>query len=230
MEHVFPAQVVHVPVILRVLQHGELQQRQILRPGFPVVRPVVQLHALHGDGPLREARLRGEHLVDRMGPAVAMPGMDLVQPEYMPLPAVGEKVPGVAVAGPGGSRRPCRFQQRPPPRMEILVQIRADADVRILRNQFQGAVPRGVEPPGVEALLRHLRSRRPQPRHRVVRGAGVQHDDLVRLPHGRHPTLHKLAFVFAYGIDANLHGAPTLCFFFAKGGGGSRPRLPGVSG
>ena len=214
-EHVFPAQVVHVAVVLRVLLHGQFQQRQVLRPGLAFVRVVVQLHPRHGDHVLHQVRVQGEHLMHGMGPAVAVAGVDLAVPKNMAFPAVGEEIPGIAVGGPGGARGPGGLQQRPPAWMQHLVQVRAYADVRILRHQVQGAVPRRVKAPGVEALHRHLRPRRPQALHRIVRGAGVQDHHRVRLPHGRHPTLHKLAFVFANGIDADLHGAPSLsaCFF-----------------
>jgi len=42
VEHILPPQVVGVPVVLRVLPDGELQQRQILRPAFLRVRIVLQ--------------------------------------------------------------------------------------------------------------------------------------------------------------------------------------------
>ena len=207
--HVLPAQVVHVPVIRRVLLHAQLQQGQVLPPGLGRVRVVVQLDPLrrHLDpgaspaGPL-------EDLVDRVDPAPAPAGVDLLRPEHHALAAVRVEAPGVAVGGLGRAGAPGLLQGGAPSRVEDLVQIGAYADIRVLRRQLQGPVPGRVKAPGHNGLLRHQRPPVPKPPDALIGGAGVQHHHLIRLRHGVHPPLHKLLLVFADGVDDDLHSNP----------------------
>ena len=195
-----------VPVVLRVFPHRLLQKRQVLGAGFPGVGVVVQLHPGH-----RHHRPRlplphiGQHLVDRVGPAVAAAGVGFLNPEDDPFLPVGGKAPGIAVAGLAGARRPGLFQRFPPAGVEDLVEVGADADVRLLRHQLQRAVAGGVEPPGFDLPDRHLRPHRPEDGDGAVGGAGVQDDHPVGLRHRAHPPFRELLFVFGNRIDNNEH-------------------------
>ncbi len=203
--HVLPAQVVDVPVVLRRLPDRQLQQRQILAPGLFRVRVVVQLDAFrsdHGTGAALPHPL--QHLVDRMHPLIAPTGVDFLVPKDHPLGAVGVEGPGVPVGRLSRPRRPYLLQLLPPAGMEHLVQVGADADVRVLRRQLQRAVPCGIEAPGGDGLHRHLGPPLPQLFHRTVLGARVQHHHPVGLGHGVHPAFYKLLFVFANGVDTYL--------------------------
>ena len=111
VEQVLPAQVVHVPVVLRLLPHRQLQQGQILGPGLVGVGVVVQLDPLRRHlGAAQPVPRPPEHLVDRVDPPPAAAGVDLVGPEHHPLRPVGVEGPGVPVGGPAHSRGPGPLQ------------------------------------------------------------------------------------------------------------------------
>ena len=156
VEHVLPAKVVHSPIIVGRFLHRELQQRQILPAGFAGVGMMIQLHSRDNNAPLLQGRVRRQHLMHGMHPAISMPGVDLIGVKYVPFAAVREKIPGVAIGGAGRARLPRGFQQCPPAGVKHLVQIGADANVRILRHQRQRAVPCGIKAPRVDALHRDL--------------------------------------------------------------------------
>ena len=211
---VLPAQIVDVPVILRVLRHRQLQQGQILPPGLLWVRVVVQLHPV---GHHRGSRLArpgpAQHLVYRVDPLIAPAGVGLLIPEHHPLRAVRLEGPGVAISRLTGAGGPGPLQQFPPAEVEHLVQVGADADVCLRRDQLHGAVPGRVKAPGGDGLLRDAGPQAAQQLRRAVGGAGVQHHDVVRLGHGRHPAAGKLGLVLADGVDADAivpHFAPSL--------------------
>ena len=86
--------------------------------------------------------------MDRVDPAVAAAGVDLLDPEHHALAPVGVEAPGVAVSGLAGPRLPGPLQGFPPAGAEHLIQIGTHADVRLLRHQLQGAVPGGVNRQG----------------------------------------------------------------------------------
>ena len=206
VEVVFAAQVVEVAVVLGIFEHGELEQREVLRARFRVVRAVVELHALDVDlASLLPRAYPGQHLVDGVRPLVAVPGVRLLRPEDEALAAVGVEVPGVAVGGAAGAGRPGGLQKRAPAGMQQLVKVGADADIRVLGHQLQRTVARRVEAPGAYALNLHRRAQGAQAFSRAVLGAGVQDVDSVGLAHGIHPAPREFALVFADGIDVYLH-------------------------
>ena len=89
VKHVFPAQVVHIPVVFRVLLHRQLQQRQILPPGFGVVGVVLQPDFIGKHRP--GLPFAAQHLVDWVHPAPPLAGVDFVPPEGDPSPPSGRK-------------------------------------------------------------------------------------------------------------------------------------------
>ena len=135
--HVLPAQVVDVPVVVGVLLHRELQQGQILCPGFGGIGQMVQLHSFHGHCGARTP-LPGpvQYFVDRMYPLIPMAGVYLFVPKNHTLGTVWIKAPGVAVSCLACAGPPGCFQQLPPAGVEHLVQVGAYADIRILWHQF----------------------------------------------------------------------------------------------
>ena len=182
MVEVLPAQIVDVPVVLRVLRHGQLQQRQVLPSGFGGVRVMVKLHPLgryHRSG--RSFSHPDEHLVDRVDPAIPVSDVYLLVPEHHAFRAVGVERPGIAVRGLPRAGRPGLLQTLPPAGLEHFIQIGAYTDVRILRYQLQGAIARGVEAPGGNHFHRYLGALVPQLFHGRIGRARVQHHDPVRL-------------------------------------------------
>ena len=164
-----------------------------------------------------------QHLVHRVHPAVAPAGMGLLAPKHHAFTAVRGEGPSVAVGRLPRARPPSRLQRPAPARMEHLVQVGADADVRILGHQLQRAVPGIVEPPGRDDLPLHPGSPGPQALHRAVGGAGVQHHHLISLSHGIHPAVGKLLLILTDGVNDYLHGqfplaCPRLRCFSGDGG------------
>ena len=132
--HVLPAQIVGVPVILRLLLHGQLQQRQVLSPGLCGVGVVVQLHPLYRHGRAGDPLAHPfKDLVDRVYPLIAVPGMGLFIPEDHPLAAVRVETPSIAVGRLSGPRLPSPLQRSPPSGVKHLIQIGAHTDVCVLR-------------------------------------------------------------------------------------------------
>ena len=203
---VFPPQIVGVAVVVRVLPHRELQQRQVLSPGFLRIRVVVQPHArcVH-----RFARRTfsdpAQHLMHRVRPFVPVPGVDLLVPEGHAVTAVCPEAPHIGIAHLGHSRRPYPFQFRPPSGEEVLVQVGADAEIGIVVHQLQGAVPGRIKAPGGELLLIDSGAPAAELLYRIIGGAGIQHNDPVRLLHGVHPAVHKPAFIFTDCINYDFH-------------------------
>ena len=145
--------------------------------------------------------------MDGVDPLIAPAGVDLLIPEHHPLGAVGVEGPGVPVGGLSRPRHPGPLQRLPPAGVKHLVQVGADADIGVCGHQLQGAVPGPVKAPGGDCLHSHLRPPGPQPLHRVVLRAGVQHYNLVRLQHGVHPAVYKLFLIFTDGVDTYLVAA-----------------------
>ena len=205
-EHVLPAQVVGVSVVLRRLPHRQLQQGQVPRPALGEVRVVLQ-HDLRAGGhlpgllPVRPP----QHLVDRVLPLKHPRRVDLLVEEGGARPPSLVEVPDVGVAQLLRARRPGPLQRLPPPWAEILVQVRTHADVRVRRDQGQGAVAGRVEPPGGDALLFHRHSPVGQLLHRPVLAARVQDADVVCLHHGGHPAVHEFFLIFCDSVHANFH-------------------------
>ena len=225
MEEVLPAQVVGVAVVLRLLPHRQLQQREVLPPGFGRVRVVIQLHPRRcHQGAGLPGPLPAQDLMDRVDPLVAVAAVDFLVPEHHTLSPIGPEGPGIAVPGLARVRRPGGLQSGPPAGTEHLVQVGTHADVCVLIHQLQGAVAGRVEPPGGDGLHRDGGSTGLQPGHGVVGGAGVQHHHPVRLPHGVHPAVHKPGLILADGIDYDLHGCASS---LRKEGGGRLPSSPG---
>ena len=164
--------------------------------------------------------------MDRVDPTIAVAAVDLLIPEHYPLAAIGPERPGVPVSGLTGFRGPSRLQSRPPTRVKHLVQIGTHADIRILLHQLQRAVAGHIEPPGGDLFHRDLSAPSPQPFHGIIGGTCVQYHHLVRLSHRIHPTVHKLGFVFANGVDYDLHAV----FPLQTGRGGPNALLSRRSG
>ena len=196
-----------VPVILRVLPDGELQQRQILRPAFLRVRIVLQhdlrtYRCLPGALPVCPP----QHFMYRMMPAEHAGGVDFLLQERSARRSAGAEAPDIGVPELFCSRLPGILQQLPPAGPKHLVQVRAHADVRVRRDQLHGAVAGRIKPPGADSLLPHHGAPVRQLFHGPVRAPGVQHAHPVRLPHGVHPAVHELLFVFGDGVHADFHG------------------------
>ena len=207
-EQVLPAQIVHIPVVLRILLHRQFQQGQVLSPGFLRIRVVVQLDPLRCHRRPRSALPHPlEHLMHRMHPPVSPACMDLIAPEHHALRAVLLEAPGIAVGDPAAARLPRPLQRLPPSRMEHLIQVGADTQVHILRHQFQGPVAGRVEPPGQDPLHSDLRSPGPQPLRRAILRPGIQHHHQVGLPHRVHPAVYKFLLIFTNGIHTYLIAA-----------------------
>ena len=67
--------------------------------------------------------------------------------------------PDIAVSALNDVGRPRFFERRPPARLENFVEIGANANVGIFRNEFQRLVPRDVEPPRLDYGLLHAHAR-----------------------------------------------------------------------
>ena len=110
-----------------------------------------------------------------------MPGVDLIRPENHAVFSVGGETPDVWVVCLTDARTPGLLQRRTPAGAKYFVQIRADADIHILRHQCQTAVPGGIKPPRFHLFPGHIRPKLMQNIRRPVLGAGVQHDDPIGL-------------------------------------------------
>ena len=149
-----------------------------------------------------------QHLMHRMRPPEAEARVCLLDPEHDALPPVGTETPCVAIAELFRAARQRLLHGRAPAGTEHLVQIGADAQIRILRYQLQRTVSRRVEAPRRDRLLRHMGTKLPQALRRSVRRAGIQNADTVRLLHGSYPALRKFLLIFTDRVYINsIHAA-----------------------
>ena len=93
----------------------------------------------------------------------------------------------------------------PPAGREHLVQVQADADVRVGAHPLQRTVSSHVKTPGLDALLIDRNAPLPKQGDAVVLRARVQHDHFVRFRRCLCPAARKLLLVFADGIDCDFH-------------------------
>ncbi|MPM90660.1 hypothetical protein SDC9_137782 [bioreactor metagenome] len=146
--HVFPAQIVGHPVVLRGLGRRQLQKGKIGATGFCWVRVVIEHHARREYLPLRPMAHIPQAFMDGMFPPVGRSGVGFKIVKLHIRRAVRLQAPVVEILGHTDPGCPHRLQRSPPARMEHLVQIGAYADVHVRGDMVQGEIAGNVKPPG----------------------------------------------------------------------------------
>ena len=137
-----------------------------------------------------------------MMPAIAMTSVDLLVHEL----DAASPVEHVSKAS-GLTQLPHTLDLFAPARLHDLVQIKADADVDVARDQGESSIPRQIESPRSDADVVNNRSAPRSFFNGFVRASGICNQDQIGILCRVAKSLDKVLFIFTYSINANFHFA-----------------------